>query len=172
MSRIAFVVAVARNGVIGRDGGLPWHISSDLRRFKEITMGKPVIMGRKTWESLPKRPLPGRHNIVVTHNRGYEAQGASVVTSAEEALAAAGAAEEIAVIGGADIFAMFMRRADRIYLTEIDLAVNGDTLFPPLDMNQWREVSRERHLQGPRDSAPFTLRVLDRVNPRAGGHQA
>ena len=171
MSRVAFVVAVARNGVIGKDGGLPWHISSDLKRFKEITMGKPVIMGRKTWESLPKRPLYGRHNIVITRNRDFVAEGASVVAGAKEALTAAGDAHEIAVIGGAEIFSLFMPLASRIYLTEVDLSVEGDTVFPPLDPGEWREVSRERHPQGPRDSASFTLRVLDRVKPRAGGHQ-
>ena len=91
MSRIAFVVAVSRNGIIGRDGGLPWHISSDLKRFKEITMGKPIIMGRKTWDSLPRKPLPGRLNIVVTRQGGFTAQGAVVVKTADEAIAAAGA---------------------------------------------------------------------------------
>ncbi len=171
MSRIAFVVAVARNGVIGKDGGLPWHISSDLKRFKEITMGKPVIMGRKTWESLPKRPLPGRHNIVITRDASYTAEGASIVMSAEAALEVAGGADEIAVIGGAEIFALFLPMADRIYLTEADLWVVGDTLFPNLDPGAWRESSRERHPQGPKDSAAFTLRVLDRVNPSGGGHQ-
>ncbi len=164
MTRIALVVAVARNGVIGRDGGLPWHLSSDLKKFKEITMGKPVIMGRKTWESLPKRPLPGRRNIVITRQKGFVADGAMVVASPEEALAAAVGAEEIAVIGGGEIYDMFMVLADRIYLTEVALDVEGDTLFPAIEPAHWREVAREEHSQGPKDSAPFTLRILDRVN--------
>ena len=135
MSRIAFVVAVSRNGVIGKDGGLPWRISADLKRFKQITMGKPLIMGRKTWESLPKRPLPGRTNIVITRQRGYNAQGARIAGGAEAALAIAKAEnpDEIAVIGGGEIFDMFLPLADRVYLTEVDLAVEGDTFFPELD---------------------------------------
>ena len=162
MSRIAFVVAVSRNGVIGRAGGLPWHISSDLKRFKAITMGKPLIMGRKTWESLPKKPLPGRQNIVITRQKNYQAEGAVVVGDAASALAVAGEVEEICVIGGGEIFANFLAKADRIYLTEVDLEVEGDTRFPPIAPNQWLETAREIHTQGPKDSASFVLRVLDR----------
>ena len=164
MTRIALVVAVARNGVIGRHGGLPWHISSDLKRFKEITMGKPVIMGRKTWESLPKKPLPGRLNIVITRRQGFVAEGATVVASPEAALAAAVGVEEIAVIGGGEIYDTFLILADRIYLTEVDLYVEGDTRFPAINPRHWQEVAREIHAQGPKDSAPFTLRILDRVD--------
>ena len=165
MSRIAFVVAVSRNGVIGRDGGLPWRISADLKRFKQITMGKPVIMGRKTWESLPKRPLPGRTNIVITRQAGYDAPGAHVAKGVGAALKIAEAEqpEEIAVIGGGEIFRMFMPTADRVYLSEAHLSVDGDTFFPELDPEEWRETSREAHEKGPNDSASFTLRVLDRV---------
>ena len=162
MSRIALVVAVSRNGVIGRGGGLPWHISSDLKRFKAITMGKPLIMGRKTWESLPKKPLPGRPNIVITRQRNYQAEGAFVVFDAAAALVAAGGAEEIAVIGGGEIYCMFFAKAKRIYLTEVDLEVEGDTRFPPIEPNQWLETAREIHSRGPNDSAAFVLRVLDR----------
>ena len=162
MSRISFVVAVSRNGVIGHDGGLPWHISTDLKRFKAITMGKPLIMGRKTWESLPKKPLPGRLNIVITRQKNYRAEGAVVVADVPSALKAAGAAEEICVIGGGEIFDMFLAQTDRIYLTEVDLEVDGDTFFPPLDPAQWTETAREIHPQGPNDSAGFVLRVLDR----------
>ena len=167
MSRIAFVVAVSRNGVIGRDGGLPWHISTDLKRFKAITMGKPVIMGRKTWESLPKRPLAGRTNIVITRQPGYVAPGAQVAADVETALkiAAAERPEEIAVIGGAEIFLAFMPLAERIYLTEADLSVEGDTFFPKLEPGQWRETAREAHEKGPNDTASFTLRTLDRTLP-------
>lgn len=162
--RIAFVVAVARNGVIGAKGDLPWRISSDLKRFKQITMGKPVIMGRKTWESLPKRPLAGRLNIVITRDRAYEAQGATVVASIDEALAAVRQAkpDEICVIGGSEIFRQFLPVADRLYLTEVDLAPEGDAVFPPLDFSQWTETSREVHPRAENDDAGFVLRVLDR----------
>jgi dihydrofolate reductase len=160
---ISFVVAMARNGVIGREGGLPWHISSDLKRFKEITMGKPVIMGRKTWESLPRKPLPGRRNIVITQQRGYVAEGADVAESPQAALLMVPDAPEVAVIGGGEIYRLFWPQVDRLYLTEVDLVVDGDTHFPAVDPAEWREVSREFHPKGERDSASFTLRILDRL---------
>lgn len=163
MSRVALVVAVSRNGIIGRDGGLPWHISSDLKRFKEITMGKPVIMGRKTWESLPKKPLPGRQNIVITRQRGFAAAGADVVADEQQALAAAGDAAEVSVIGGGEIYRLFWPLVDRLYLTEVDLDVEGDTHFPALSPEEWREVGREVHPRAERDSASFVLRILDRM---------
>ena len=162
MSRISLVVAVSRNGVIGRAGGLPWHISSDLKRFKAITMGKPLIMGRKTWESLPKKPLPGRRNIVITRQKNYQAEGAVIVADVASALAAAGEVEEICVIGGGEIFTEFFAQADRIYLTEVDLEVGGDTRFPSLEPAQWVETERKIHHRGPQESAGFVLRVLDR----------
>jgi dihydrofolate reductase len=160
---ISFVVAVARNGVIGREGGLPWHISSDLKRFKEITMGKPVVMGRKTWDSLPRRPLPGRRNIVITRQPDFRAEGADVVATPEAALSLCAGAPEVAVIGGGEIYRLFWPMVDRLYLTEVDLEVEGDTHFPPLDPAEWREVAREVHPRSERDSASFTLRVLDRM---------
>ncbi len=160
---ISFVVAVSRNGVIGREGGLPWHISSDLKRFKEITMGKPVIMGRKTWDSLPKRPLPGRRNIVITRQPDVRAEGAEVVASPEEALALCAGEAELAVIGGGEVYKLFWPHVDRLYLTEVDLDVEGDTHFPAPDPSEWREVAREVHPKGERDSASFTLRTLDRM---------
>lgn len=163
MTRIAFVVAVARNGVIGRDGGLPWHISTDLKRFKAITMGKPVIMGRKTWESLPRKPLPGRRNVVITRQAGFAAPGAEVAGGADEALALCENAEEVAVIGGGEIYRLFWPRVDRLYLSEVDLDVPGDTYLPAVDAAEWTEVWREVHEAGANDSAAFTLRVLDRV---------
>lgn len=165
MSIISFVVAVSRNGVIGRDGGLPWHISSDLKRFKAITMGKPIIMGRKTWESLPKKPLPGRRNIVVTRQADFSAEGAVVVGDVDAALAVAAmeAPSEICVIGGGDIYRQLLPQANRIYLTEVQADVEGDTHFPPLPASTWRELSREVVEQGPRDTAGFVLRVLERV---------
>ena len=160
---ISFVVAVSRNGVIGNDGGLPWRISTDLKRFKEITMGKPVVMGRKTWESLPRKPLPGRRNIMITRQQGYEAPGADVVRSPKEAVKLCANDPEIAIIGGGEIYRLFWPLVDRLYLTEVDLDVTGDTHFPEVRPEEWREVSREVHRQGPKDSASFVLRVLDRV---------
>lgn len=159
---ISFVVAVSRNGVIGREGGLPWHISSDLKRFKEITMGKPVVMGRKTWESLPRRPLPGRRNIVITRHGNYAAEGADVAASPEAAMLMVPDAPEVAVIGGGEIYRLFWPLVDRLYLTEVDLEVAGDTYFPAVDPAEWQEVSREIHPKGEKDSASFILRVLDR----------
>jgi dihydrofolate reductase len=163
MTVISLVVAVSKNGVIGRDGGLPWHISSDLKRFKEITMGKPVIMGRKTWESLPKKPLPGRRNIVLTRTSHAIGEGSETVSSPKEALALVDGAEEVCVIGGGEIYRQFLSLAHRIYLTEVDLAVDGDTQFPTLDAS-WTEVSREVHPRGEKDSAGFVLRVMERSN--------
>ena len=159
---VSFVVAVARNGVIGREGGLPWHISSDLKRFKEITMGKPVIMGRKTWDSLPRKPLPGRRNIVITRQAGFMAAGAEVVASPEQALALCAGLPEASVIGGGEVYRQFWPRVDRLYLTEVDLSVEGDTHFPVADPAEWRETAREVHPKGPNDSAGFVLRILER----------
>jgi dihydrofolate reductase len=165
---IALVVAVARNGVIGRDGDLPWRISSDLKRFKQVTLGKPVVMGRKTWDSLPRKPLPGRVNIVISRTLA-EAPGALVRPDLDEALEAAEAAAladgaaEICIIGGAQIYAAVLARASRIYLTEVDLTPEGDSRFPALDSAQWREVSAERVEAGEGDDAGFTARVLERV---------
>lgn len=162
---ISFVVAVSRNGVIGREGGLPWHISSDLKRFKDITMGKPIVMGRKTWESLPRKPLPGRRNIVITRSASFAAEGAEVVGSADEALALCKDAPEIAVIGGGEIYRLFWPMVDRLYLTEVDLDVEGDTHFPLPEPGEWQEVAREFHPRGGKDSADFILRTLDRRKP-------
>jgi dihydrofolate reductase len=164
MTKISLVVAVSKNGVIGRDGGLPWHISSDLKRFKEITMGKPVIMGRKTWESLPKRPLPGRRNIVLTRAAQAIGEGAETVASPAKALALVQDVEEVCVIGGGEIYRQFLPVAHRIYLTEVDLEVDGDTQFPALD-SSWKEVSREVYPRGEKDSAGFVLRVMERQLP-------
>ena len=160
---ISYVVAVSKNGVIGREGGLPWHISSDLKRFKEITMGKPVVMGRKTWESLPRKPLPGRRNIVITRQKGFAPEGAEVAATPQEALSLCGDAPEVAVIGGGEIYRLFWPLVDRLYLTEVDLEVAGDTHFPDVLPGEWQEVGREVHPRGEKDSAAFTLRILDRM---------
>ena len=167
-ARIAFLVAVAENGVIGKDGKLPWHISSDLKFFRAVTMNKPIIMGRKTYASIGK-PLDGRDNIVITRNNDFSAEGVFVVPGVEEALELARqkaekrGSDEISVIGGAQIFDLTLPVADVIYLTEVHAAPEGDVIFPALDKSDWNEVSRERHEAGPRDSADYSLVVLERV---------
>lgn len=148
MSRDLFLIyARAANGVIGRDGGLPWHIPADLRRFKALTLGqdglgRPMIMGRKTFDGFPS-PLPGRRHIVLTRDTAWRAEGADVAHSVDEALALAGDGE-VAVIGGAEINALFLPLANRVELTEVHAEVPGDTVMPPLDAS-WRETFREEH---------------------------
>ncbi|MCW3847095.1 dihydrofolate reductase [Sphingomonas sp. LB-2] len=137
---ITFHLARAANGVIGRDGALPWRLPADLKRFKAQTMGKPMIMGRKTFESLPV-PLPGRRHIVLTRDRGWQAEGAEVAHTPQEALALAGEGE-VAVIGGAEIFAIFLPQADAIELTEVHGDIEGDATVPPFGL-EWRETARE-----------------------------
>lgn len=144
MSRLTLIAARARNGVIGRNNQMPWKIPGEQAYFKRMTMGHPIVMGRKTWESIG-RPLPGRRNIVITRDRAYSAIGADVVGSLDEALSLAGAADEIFVIGGGQLYAEAMSRASRLLLTEIDADFDGDTFMPAPDRTQWRETSRENH---------------------------
>jgi dihydrofolate reductase len=139
---LTLVVAYARNRVIGRDNALPWKLPGDLAHFKRTTFGHPIVMGRKTWESLG-RPLPGRHNIVITRNAHYAAEGATVVPDIDTALHACAGAEQMFVIGGAQIYAAVLDRADRIVATEVRADVDGDAFFPLLQPSRWREVSRE-----------------------------
>jgi dihydrofolate reductase len=161
-------VARARNGVIGRGETLPWRLGADMRRFRALTLGKPVIMGRKTWESLPRRPLPGRLNIVLTRQPEYEAAGAIVCADFGEAVdiareqAAEDGVAEVCVIGGADLFALALPRAQRVYLTEVDGDPEGDVTMPPLDETGWREVSREAIPAGPDDEYSTVFRMLER----------
>jgi dihydrofolate reductase len=163
MTIVALVYAQSRNGVIGNAGGLPWHIPSDLKRFKETTLGKPIIMGRKTWDSLPRKPLPGRQNIVITRQTNWAAAGAEAAADSGMALALAGDVPEVCVIGGGEIYHLFMPLADRIYLTEVNLTVAGDTRAPHLDPTEWRETSSSAPMKGEKDSAPFTTRILERI---------
>jgi dihydrofolate reductase len=146
---IVIVVARADNGVIGRAGGLPWHLPADLKHFKRLTVGRPVIMGRKTYESIG-RPLPGRHNIVVTRNPDWQAEGVSVAPTLLDAVAAAGLTvgarpEQIMIIGGADIYAQALLFADRVELTEVHQEAEGDTAMPVLDPATWQEIARTAH---------------------------
>jgi dihydrofolate reductase len=166
--QLTLVVAIAKNGIIGRDGALPWRLSSDLKRFKAATIGKPVLMGRKTWESLPRRPLPGRPNLVLSRDPNFRAEGGWNFTKLD-ALIAAGRAmaeeamvDEVCVIGGAHLFEATLPLADRIVLTEVNLEPAGDTHFN-IDRSAWREVSHEDVAAGPNDDANFVVRVLERT---------
>jgi dihydrofolate reductase len=160
---VTLIAALAENGVIGRGGELPWHLPDDFRQFKRRTKGKPVVMGRKTWESLPKRPLPKRHNIVITRQAGYEAPGATVVGSLEAALEAAGDAPEVMVLGGGQIYAAALPRADRLVLTHVETVVEGDARFPAVDWSRWRVVAQERHAADDRHAHPFRVVVYERI---------
>jgi dihydrofolate reductase len=165
---VALVAAVARNGVIGAGDALPWRLSSDLKRFKALTMGKPLIMGRKTFQTIG-RPLPGRATIVVTRDAGFAAEGVEVAHDIEAALRLAearaldAAVDEIAVAGGGEIYAQTIGRAARLYITEVDLAPEGDARFPAIDPALWREVGREAGQRGPRDEADFVFVEYRRV---------
>ena len=163
---ISFVVARADNGVIGRDNALPWHLPADLKHFKRMTVGKPVVMGRRTFESIGK-PLPGRHNIVLTRDPAWRADGVTVVTNLAEAIAAAGLdprtrADEVAIIGGAAIYAEALPIATRVYLTEIHAAPDGDTRLPAFDPARWRETAREDHLAED-DRPAYSFVTLERI---------
>lgn len=151
--RLTIIAALTRNGVIGRDNRLPWHIPEDLKRFKALTLGHPVIMGRKTFESIVAslgKPLAGRENIVVTRSREFAHPGCRVVHSIEEALAAAKGADEVFVIGGAEIYALALPLASRLQLTEVGFSTHGDAYFPEFERSEWREVWRESHAaEGP-----------------------
>jgi dihydrofolate reductase len=154
---ITLVVARADNGVIGRDGGLPWHLPADLRHFKAVTAGKPMIMGRRTFESLPGL-LPGRRHIVITRDRTWRGKGAEVAHDVDGALALAGG--DVSVIGGAEILALFLERAVRVELTEVHAAVDGDTVMPALDSARWNEATRQDHpAEGERPAYSFVSLV-------------
>ena len=168
---IVLIAAVADNGVIGADGAIPWRLKTDLQRFKARTSGKPVVMGRKTFISLP-RPLPGRTNIVMTRDADFRSPGAVVTTSLGDARAiATGDAlrrfvTEIAVIGGADIYAQWMGSADRLEITEVHTTPSGDTRFAPIDKAVWEEVARVENPAGADDSAAFSFVTYKRRGPR------
>jgi dihydrofolate reductase len=168
---IVLVVAVAENGVIGAGGAIPWRLKSDMARFKALTSGKPVVMGRKTFVSIG-RPLPGRTNIVVTRDSGFRAAGAVVTHSFTDARAIATGdalrrfATEIAIIGGAEIYAQWMDSADRLEITEVHARPDGDTRFPAVDPTAWEEVARVRNPAGSHDSADFSYVTFRRRKPR------
>ncbi len=160
---ISLITAVSANGVIGRGGELPWHLSDDLKRFKQLTLGKPIVMGRKTFESIG-RALPGRQNIVLTRQSDFIADDCDIVSSAGAAIAIAGGADELMVIGGSDIYKLFLPLAGRIYMTRVDVDIDGDAHFPELDDNQWQETRHENHSAGESNDHQFTTSVLERIS--------
>jgi dihydrofolate reductase len=163
--KISLVVAMAANRVIGRDNGLPWHLPADLQHFRRITMGKPILMGRRTWESIG-RPLPGRTSIVVTRDSAYTAPGCLVVHSLDMALqAAAECGDEAMVIGGAELYRQVLPRADTLYLTQIHAGVEGDTFFPELEASEWREVDRRDCEPDEKNPCRYSFIRLDRISP-------
>lgn len=165
---LSIVVARAANGVIGRDGDLPWRLKSDLALFKASTLGKPIIMGRKTWDSLPRKPLPGRMNVVLSRDGSFEPDNAVVCESFMEAVQMAreqaedDGVDEVCIIGGRSLFEAALLKAKRLYLTEVDATVDGDVTFPDFDEAAWTEVRREEHPAGDGDDHAFVFRVLER----------
>jgi len=166
--QLALIVAKADNGCIGRDNKLPWYLPGDLKYFKQATLGKPIIMGRKTWESL-KGPLPGRTNIVITRQASYQAEGAKVVPSLDEALTLAehvaliDGADEAVVIGGAEIYGQALPRVDRMYITEVHAAVDGDAFFPEFDTTAWREIGRDSFNAEPPNEYDYSFVIYERA---------
>ncbi len=165
---LALVVARAANGVIGRDGDLPWRLKSDLALFKANTLGKPIIMGRKTWDSLPRKPLPGRMNVVLTRDQSFEPEGAVACETWMEAVqmakeqAADDGVDEVCVIGGRALFELALPKAKRLYLTEVAAEVEGDVHFPAFDDGAWSEVRRDEHPASDGDDHAFVFRILER----------
>ena len=158
---ISIIVAASTNNVIGVQGDLPWKLSDDLKRFKQLTMGKPIVMGRLTWESIG-RPLPGRQNIVVTRTEDYAAQGCDVVASPAAALAKAGDASEIMIIGGSQIYELFLPKAGRLYMTRVHAEIAGDAYFPELDEQDWQLVQSEAHEASAGNDHDFEFRIYER----------
>jgi dihydrofolate reductase len=155
------IVAAADNGVIGRDNALPWHLPEDLKRFKRLTLGKPMVMGRKTFESIGK-PLPGRLNIVVTRDANYRREGVVVAHDLEAALDAAGEAPEVMVIGGAELFRLCLPRATRLHLTRVHAHIPGDVYWPGIDTGQWRLTERESHAADERHAHAYTFELWEK----------
>ena len=161
--KISIVVAMAANGVIGQDNELPWHLPADLKHFKETTMGKPILMGRKTWESIG-RPLPGRTSIVITRDSTYSAAGCVVVNSIEAAITAAGEEDEVMVIGGAELYRQVLPNADTIYLTRIHERFDGDTRFPEIRDTEWQQLERVDHEADEKNPHDYSFIRLERVH--------
>lgn len=161
MPLLSLIAAMDRNHLIGCENRLPWHLPADLQHFKKVTMGKPIVMGRKTWESLG-RPLPGRLNITISRNPDYRAEGAQVVDSLEAAIVAAGEADEIMIIGGANLYQQVLSRVDRLYLTRVDAEFDGDAWFPEINAEEWMLSSSESHEPDSKNRYPYRFETYDR----------
>lgn len=155
---ISLVAAMAKNRIIGKDNQMPWHMPADLKHFKAVTIGKPIIMGRKTYESIG-RPLPGRQNVVISRNPDYQLEGCDTVTSFEEALAAVGDVDEVMIVGGGFLYSQILPKADKLYLTFIELEVDGDTQFPEFEHLSLKEVNREAHKADEKN--PYNYEFVD-----------
>jgi dihydrofolate reductase len=164
LTLVSLIVAADERGGIGRGGSLPWRLPADLRRFKALTMGKPIVMGRRTWESIG-RPLPGRRSIVVSRQPGLAIEGADVVGSLDDALQVAGEVPEVCVIGGAEIYRLALPRADVVHLTRVHASVDADRFLPALDPSTWSEISREDHPADERHAHAYSFVELQRVVP-------
>ncbi len=160
--KISLIVAAATNNVIGRDGGLPWHLSEDLKRFKRLTTGKPIIMGRLTHESIGK-PLPDRRNIVISSREGLKIEGCEVVATPDAALALVAGAEEVMIIGGGKVYEQVLPTADRIYMTRVDAIPDGDTFFPEINNEEWQVVEQEDISAGKSGELGYSFITLDRL---------
>lgn len=160
---LSMIVAVANNGVIGNNGALPWRIPEDMRWFRTHTLGKPIVAGRKTYESFQKRPLPDRTNIVLTRDTAWTAEGAVIVHTLDDAMAAAGDAPEIVVVGGAEIYALAMPRVTKVYLTNVGLSPEGDAILPPFAMADWKETFVQSHPSLGSNLPGFTFRILEHI---------
>lgn len=162
MTKISLIAAMANNRVIGKDNDMPWHLPADLQHFKKMTLAKPVIMGRRTFESIG-RPLPGRQNIVITRNSSWSQEGVDVVSSPEQALKLVSDAEEVMIIGGGNIYQQFLSQADRLYLTFIDLNVEGDTCFPDWsEVGVWQQISQQKHLADEKNPYGYEFVILEK----------
>jgi dihydrofolate reductase len=160
--RISIVVAASANNVIGRGGGLPWHITEDLQHFKKITMGHPIVMGRRTYESIG-RPLPGRRNIVLTTQKAFAAEGCNIVDNPAAALRASGDADEVMIIGGGQVYDLFLPMTNRIYLTRVETHIEGDTFFPVLDDAEWRVTDETDYPANEQRLLGFKTQTIDRI---------
>ena len=169
--KLSIIVAMSNNRVIGRDNTIPWHLPADLRHFKQTTLGKPILMGRKTFESIG-RPLPERRNIVMTRDNSYTAPGCTVVHSIDAALQAAAGSDEVVVIGGAEFYRQVLPQVDTIYLTQIHADLEGDTFFPALDDEHWREVERENFEADDNNPYAYSFVTLERIKTRFAGKPA
>ena len=165
--KLALIWAMSNNRTIGRNNALPWHLPEDMKYFKRVTMGKPIIMGRKTWKSIG-RPLPGRTNVVITRDKNFHADGVKIVHTLDEAVALSekicliDGAEEAVVIGGAEIYALSLPRADRLYMTQVHAEVDGDAHFPEFNLSEWHELTRDNHNSSEKNPYPYSFIILER----------